>query len=253
MTVKQGRYWIYGLHAVNAALGNPARVAHRLVATAESAGTLQPSDVRPEVMSREALARLLPSEAVHQGAAVLVDPLPERDLDDTCRAAEMADRAVLLVLDQITDPHNVGAILRTAAAFGALAVITTERHAAPESGALAKAASGTLETVPLVRVTNLAQAIDTLRKSGIWCVGLSADGDTTLSGPDLPARTALVLGAEGVGLRRLTRERCDEVAKLALSGAFTSLNVSNACAVALYEATRSVASRSVASRSVAPR
>jgi 23S rRNA (guanosine2251-2'-O)-methyltransferase len=245
MTSKHGhgRYWIYGLHAVNAALGNPARVCHRLVASADAAGELKPSGVTPDVMSREAITKLLPADAVHQGAAALVDALPERDLGDICRAAEMAERAVLVLLDQITDPHNVGAILRTSAAFGVMAVITTERHAAPESGALAKAASGMLETVPLVRVTNLAQALDTLRKTGVWCVGLSADGDTTLSGPELPARVALVFGAEGVGLRRLTRERCDEVAKLALPGAFTSLNVSNACAAALYEVSRSETSR----------
>jgi 23S rRNA (guanosine2251-2'-O)-methyltransferase len=205
---------------------------------------LKPSGVRPEILRREAITKLLPADTVHQGVAVLVDPLPERDLGDICRAAEMAERAVLVLLDQITDPHNVGAILRTSAAFGVMAVITTERHSAPESGALAKAASGMLETVPLVRITNLAQALDTLRKTGVWCVGLSGDGPTTLCGPDLPARIALVFGAEGVGLRRLTRERCDEVAKLALPGAFTSLNVSNACATALYEATRSVGQRS---------
>jgi 23S rRNA (guanosine2251-2'-O)-methyltransferase len=238
MKAKHGRYWIYGLHAVNAALANPDRTRHRLVATQEGAHALRPSDLVPETLTRDQIAKLLPPDAVHQGAALLVDPLPEQDLGDVCRAAELAERALLVVLDQVTDPHNVGAILRTAAAFGVLAVIATERHAAPETGALAKAASGALETVPLVRIGNLAHALDTLRKSGIWCVALSDDGAAVLRGPELPPRAALVLGAEGAGLRRLTRERCDEVARLALPGAFTSLNVSNACAVALYEARR---------------
>jgi len=223
---------------VSAALKNPDRVCHRLLATTDTAGELGDAGVKPEIMNRDAITKLLPADAVHQGVAVLVDPLPERDLGDVCRAAELAEEALLVVLDQVTDPHNVGAILRTAAAFGVTAVVTTERHAAPETGVLAKAASGALETVPLVRIGNLAQALDVLRKAGIWCVGLAGDGATELRGPDLPARVALVFGAEGVGLRRLTRERCDEVARLALPGAFTSLNVSNACATALYEATR---------------
>ncbi len=172
---------------------------------------------------------------MHQGAAVLADPLPPPSL-----AHALERPGPLIVLDQVTDPRNVGAILRSAAAFGAAGVITQDRNAPEETGALAKAASGALETVPLLRAVNIARTLIVLKASNLWVVGLDVGGAASLSGPALSGRrVALVLGAEGTGLRRLTRETCDEVVGLATRGAMESLNVSAAAAVALYELTRS--------------
>jgi 23S rRNA (guanosine2251-2'-O)-methyltransferase len=243
-----GGYWIYGRHAVEAALANPARRLRRL-AVAEGDGP--PEELAPllerrareagiaiERLERAALARLLPADAVHQGLAARVEPLAEVDLGDLLDALAGPEPAVLLLLDRVTDPHNVGAILRSAAAFGAAAVILTERHAAPESGSLAKAASGALEHVPLVRVGNLARALEDIKEGGFWTVGLAAEAERTLAEVAPSGRVALVLGAEGEGLRRLTRERCDLLARLPTGGPIAHLNVSNAAAVALYEVAR---------------
>jgi len=164
--------------------------------------------------------------------------LEEMALADVLQSSAEHDRAVFLVLDQVTDPQNVGAILRSAAAFGALGVILTERHAAPESGALAKAASGALEIVPLVRVVNLSRAMEELKRGGFWIGGLASDGPKTLAAAALTGKIAIVLGAEGTGLRRLTREHCDFLVRLPTSGPIDQLNVSNAAAVALYELNR---------------
>ena len=241
-------YWLFGVHPVEAALRNPRRRPHRLLHTAEAAAhhaaLLQLAKTRPEgaprlePTDREAIARLLPPGAVHQGLALLAEPLPPVDVYEVCDGLAEADRAALLVLDQVTDPHNVGAILRSAAAFGARAVICTERHAAAETGVLAKAASGALELVPLVAVTNLARAMETLKEAGLWCVGLAAEAGRTIAEADLADKTAIVLGAEGSGLRRLTREHCDLLVRLPTAGPIAHLNVSNAAAVALYELMR---------------
>jgi 23S rRNA (guanosine2251-2'-O)-methyltransferase len=191
-----------------------------------------------EIMARDALDRLLPRGAVHQGVCALVEGLDDTDIDDICRAVEGQSAARLVVLDQVTDPHNVGAVLRSAAAFGAAAVIIQERNAPGTTGVLAKAASGALERVPLVRVVNLVRALDQLKKAGIWCVGLDADATTSISDADLSGKIAIVLGAEGEGLRRLTREHCDLMVRIPLAKGMESLNVSNAAAVALYELAR---------------
>ena len=181
------------------------------------------------------LGRLVPSDAPHQGVVVEVEPLEDLWLGDVL--GDAPERATLLVLDQVTDPHNVGAILRSAAAFGAIGIVTQDRHSPPESGALAKAASGALERVPWVRVVNLARALEEIAEAGFWRIGLAGDADMDL-GPALgPQRVALVLGAEGPGLRQNTREHCDALARLPISDAVESLNVSNAAAVALYAAT----------------
>jgi 23S rRNA (guanosine2251-2'-O)-methyltransferase len=234
--------WLYGLHAVKAALANPERRVLRLLATANGAHNLALSSDREmpgqvEIAERRQIERHLPPGAVHQGVALKVAPLAETALDDV-----ITQGALLVVLDQVTDPQNVGAVLRSAAAFGAGAVITTRRHAPPESGALAKAASGALELVPLVRVTNLARALEQMTDAGITCIGLDGAANRLLSAslPDLPdgGPLALVLGAEGAGLRRLTRERCTGLARLPIDERIESLNVSNAAAVALYECAR---------------
>jgi len=241
-------YWLFGVHPVEAALGNPRRRLHRLLHTVEAAahhaGLLQAAKTRPqgaprlEPADREALARLLPPGAVHQGLALQAEPLPAVDIYEVCDGLAEVEQAALLVLDQVTDPHNVGAILRSAAAFGARAVICTERHAAAETGTLAKAASGALELVPLVAVTNLARAMETLKEAGAWCVGLAAEAEQAIGDAGLAAKTAIVLGAEGSGLRRLTREHCDLLVRLPTAGPLAHLNVSNAAAVALYERAR---------------
>ncbi|HEX7969008.1 MAG TPA: 23S rRNA (guanosine(2251)-2'-O)-methyltransferase RlmB, partial [Stellaceae bacterium] len=193
----------------------------------------------PEVLDRRGFDALLPQGAVHQGMALAAEPLPARDIDDVLDAlSDLPEPHVIVLLDQVTDPHNVGAILRSAAAFAARAVVMPEHGAPPVTGALAKAASGALEAVPLLRVTNLARALDRLKEAGVWCLGLEEGAEKTLTETDPGSRVALVLGAEGSGLRRLTRERCDLLARLPTLGAPASLNVSNAAAIALYELTR---------------
>jgi len=189
-----------------------------------------PIRVEPEMVRPDALAARLGPEAVHQGVLAEVDPLPSPDVEDLAGG-------VVLVLDQITDPHNVGAIFRSAAAFAVSAIITTARHSPEATGVLAKAASGALEYVPLVTVQNLARGLAALKERGFLLVGLDSSGETDLAATPLRAPVALVLGAEGKGLRQLTRETCDAVARLDLPGAIKSLNVSNAAALALYVAT----------------
>ena len=227
------RFW--GKHAVAAALDNPARRVMRAWATREAAGFMQFPEQVPVTLADVAdLGRLVPGDAPHQGVVVEVEPLEESWLADLL--AEAGERSTLLVLDQVTDPHNVGAILRSAAAFGALGIVTQDRHSPPESGALAKAASGALERVPWVRVVNLARALEEIAEAGFWRIGLAGDADTDLKAALGPPRVALVLGAEGPGMRANTREHCDAVARLPISAAVESLNVSNAAAIALYAA-----------------
>jgi 23S rRNA (guanosine2251-2'-O)-methyltransferase len=189
-----------------------------------------------ERLDREGIARIVGEDAVHQGVAAEVLPLAQPDLDTALSKA--GPQATFVVLDQVTDPHNVGAILRSAAAFGAAGIITTRHHSPTETGSLAKAASGGLEQVSLIRVANLGQALDALKKSSFWCLGLAADGTEPLSKADLSGRIAFVLGAEGGGLRRLTREHCDLLVKLPTEAGLVQLNVSNAAAIALYERAR---------------
>jgi 23S rRNA (guanosine2251-2'-O)-methyltransferase len=245
-----GGNWVYGRHAVAAALANPARRWRRLAVlagqegeaaalAASAAAERRGPGEAVEVLDRAAFDRLLRGDAVHQGWALEVEPLESADLEDVLRAVEVTEgRAVVIVLDQVSDPHNVGAILRSAAAFGASAVIVGEHGAPPATGALAKAASGALDSVPLVRAVNLARTLDRLKEAGFWCCGLDEAAPEPLAGLDLGNRVVLVLGSEGGGLRRLLRERCDYLARLPTRPALPSLNVSNAAAVALYELVR---------------
>ncbi len=232
-----GPVWFFGVHAVTEALRNPQRQANRLIATRNAARDL-PTDmpIEAEILDPKQISRILPEGAVHQGLGLLVEPLPEPDLEDACGPAA-AGRPVM-VLDQVTDPHNVGAILRTAAAFGARAVVTTRRHSPEVTGTLAKVASGAVEHVPYVRIGNLSEGLTQLQGLGYQVVGLAEEGETTLSALAPFGPVAIVLGAEGPGLRQKTRNTCDVLAKLPTQPPIGSLNVSNAAAVALYEIIR---------------
>jgi 23S rRNA (guanosine2251-2'-O)-methyltransferase len=237
--------WLWGGHAVLAALANPARHCRRVLIAGETVETWETevaelldarTDIRkPEIIARHAFAQHLPASAVHQGIAVQADPLDQPDLD-TLLTDLPADRpAALILLDQVSDPHNVGAVLRSASAFGAAAVVTTKRNAPGETGALAKAASGALEHVPYPHVTNLARAMETAQAHGFRLLGLAQEAEATLADEAGQLRLGLVLGAEGHGLRQKTRATCDALVRLPTSGPVAELNVSNAAAVGLYE------------------
>ena len=233
---EEGEELLYGIHTVREALDNSARRILRAFATRNALAKLQEdfrtAGIAPEIVEPKELSRRLGADAVHQGVLLLAEPLPEPTLTEVA-----ADSDLLLLLDQITDPHNIGAILRSAAAFCVGGVITTRRHApAAFSGVLAKAASGALEHVPFVRVTNLARAMTELReKYGFALWGLDSDGEGRLDcAMRVPGRIALVLGAEGKGLRLKVRERCDAIVRLDMPGPIRSLNVSNAAAIALF-------------------
>ncbi|MCH7711652.1 MAG: 23S rRNA (guanosine(2251)-2'-O)-methyltransferase RlmB [Proteobacteria bacterium] len=244
--------WLYGVHAALAALANPRRQIERLVLTDDAGRALRPRIEKitaaragdgarplptPEIKSRQEIEGIIGKGAVHQGIALAARPLPDVLLDDILDATEGTE-AVVVVLDQVTDPQNVGAILRSAAAFGARAVIVPGRGAPRPTGALAKAASGALEFVPLIEVTNLSTALDALKARGFWCAGLDSTASQSLGEADLSGRLALVLGSEGKGLRRLVGERCDLLVRLPITDRVESLNVSAAAAIALYELAR---------------
>ena len=240
--------WLYGTHAVLAAMANPERRIQRLVATSESVKTLgskilpeaYPEIARPrlEVLTRAEIERLLPEGAVAQGVAAMAAHLPGRNLHQLLTKTQDATSAVLVVLDQPNDPQNVGAVIRSAAAFGAQALVFPKDHAPEPTGSLAKAASGALERVPLVSVTNLVRALNAIKEAGYWVVGLDAEGSMPLYSVDMGGKVALVLGSEGAGLRRLTRESCDHLARIPIVEAAESLNLSAAAAIALHEWSR---------------
>lgn len=223
---------MYGWHTVTAALRNPARRLRKLLVTDNAARRLAEEEIRPaiapETVRPSAIADRLPPDAVHQGLYLETEPLPSPAIE------RLPAKGIVLVLDQITDPHNVGAIFRSSAAFAATAIVTTQRHSPDATGALAKAASGALEHVPFVSIQNLARGLEALKQSGFLVVGLDSSGDADLAALPLRTPLALVLGAEGKGLRQLTRTTCDHVARIDLPGAIESLNVSNAAALALY-------------------
>ena len=228
------RFW--GRHAVTAALDNPDRIKRKLWITHDAKDLIElPPGLEVQYGDAADLARLSGSDAPHQGMVLEVEPLDTPWIGDIFAAGEGNHRP-LLVLDQVTDPHNVGAILRSAAAFDALAIVTQDRHTPNESGALAKAASGTLETVPWVRVVNLSRALDEIAEAGFWRIGLTGEATMTLDSALGATRPAFVLGAEGEGMRHNTALHCDQLARLPISNAVESLNVSNAAAIALYAA-----------------
>ena len=223
---------LYGWHTVTMALANPQRRIRKLTLTENAAKRLADENiatrVTPEIVRPQEIDRLLSPDAVHQGLLAEADPLPSPDIET------LTPEGMVLVLDQITDPHNVGAILRSAAAFAVKAIVTTARHSPEATGVLAKAASGALELVPMVTVQNLARALTALNERGFQTVGLDSEGSEDLSNVTLREPLALVLGAEGKGLRQLTRETCSVVARLDMPGEIKSLNVSNAAVLSLY-------------------
>ncbi|MGY3035165.1 23S rRNA (guanosine2251-2'-O)-methyltransferase [Bradyrhizobium sp. USDA 4354] len=223
---------LYGWHTVTMALANPQRRIRKLTLTENAARRLAEENiathVAPEIVRPQEIDRLLSPDAVHQGLLAEADPLPSPDIET------LKQEGMVLVLDQITDPHNVGAILRSAAAFAVKAIVTTARHSPEATGVLAKAASGALELVPVVTVQNLARALTALNERGFQTVGLDSEGTENLADVALREPLALVLGAEGKGLRQLTRETCSVVARLDMPGEIKSLNVSNAAVLSLY-------------------
>lgn len=233
-----GRPRFWGRHAVLAALANPERTVRKLWGTREALAALDLSPVLPVTYADAAdLGRLVPPDAPHQGLVAEVEPLEELWLGDLLQRKSEAKRPIL-VLDQVTDPHNVGAILRSAAAFDALGIVTQDRHAPPESGVVARAASGALELVPWVRVVNLSRALDEIAEAEFWRIGLTGNTETPLGAALGSTHVALVLGAEGEGMRHNTEAHCDVLARLPISPRIESLNVSNAAAIALYAATQ---------------
>ena len=232
----QGQVRLWGRHAVEAALRNPDRTHRKLWATREGIASLDgelPADFPLEYADGADLARLVARDAPHQGLVLDCQPLDDRHLADVL---DGDPGRPVVVLDQVTDPHNVGAIMRSAAAFNATAVVTQDRHSPPEGGVLAKAASGALETMPWVRVVNLARALEEIAEVGYWRLGLAGEADATIEEALTAGPIALVLGAEGEGMRQNIAAHCDSLARLPISNAMESLNVSNAAAIALYAA-----------------
>ncbi|ALC11896.1 23S rRNA (guanosine(2251)-2'-O)-methyltransferase RlmB [Sphingopyxis sp. 113P3] len=228
------RFW--GRHAVLAALGNPERRVKRIWGTREAIGQLDlPSALPVSYADVTDLARLVARDAPHQGLVVEVDPLDSPYLGDILQEeSDAGSRRPIVVLDQVTDPHNIGAVLRSAAAFDAAAIVTQDRHSPPESGVIARAASGALETVPWVRVVNLSRALEEIAEAQYWRIGLTGNTETTLGETLDGSKVALVLGSEGDGMRHNVMEHCDVLARLPISPRMESLNISNAAAIALY-------------------
>lgn len=231
-----GRIWLHGQHAVAAALANPERPCYRVLATETTLLGIEAAAraraITPEKVTAERIAQLLPPDTSHQGLAAAVGPLPERGPGEL--GADANARSLVLALDQVNDPRNLGAILRTAAALSVEGVILPDRRSAELGGACAKAASGALDLVPLVEVVNLGRTLADLKQRGYWIVGLDAAGSAPLETLDLPPRIVLVLGSEGEGLRRLVAEQCDHLARLEIDPRMESLNVSVAAGIALY-------------------
>lgn len=224
------------------AIANPQRTIHKIWATENTRDEVTAAladadrtDIAVDSAGRTDLDEMLPPGTVHQGMAMHCAPLPQRSVEELIADHRDSEQCTVLILDQVTDPHNVGAILRSAAAFGASAVIVPDRHAPPETGVLAKSASGALETVPYIHAGNLNQTLDKLKGAHFWLAGMDGYATQTLAEAKLHGRVGIVMGSEGEGLRRLTRESCDFLVKLPMSDRIESLNVSNAAAVALYE------------------
>ncbi|MBQ9089859.1 MAG: 23S rRNA (guanosine(2251)-2'-O)-methyltransferase RlmB [Alphaproteobacteria bacterium] len=227
---------LYGRHPVTLALTNPRRKIKELLMTKGAMDGVQiPHDIPVRIVNREQLEALVGKEAVHQGVVAKCCPLETYTIEDLINETRLDKKTLVVVLDQVTDPHNIGAILRSATAFFAKAVIVPEAGTPEETGVLAKSASGALELTPYIRVSNLARALDLLKKNGFWCIGLDGYASHSIYETALPDKCVIIMGSEGDGLRRLTAEKCDDTVKLPMDTRVESLNVSNACAVTLYE------------------
>lgn len=237
-TGSDDRLMLFGIHAVSAALANPFRRIRRILATENAENRLAEAiaerGLAVERVRPKDLDRLLGADTVHQGVAIEAEPLDEPEIAELIARASAPDGGPLVILDQVTDPHNVGAVLRSAAVFGSAGLLTTRRHSPPLNGTLAKSASGALELVPVALVQNLARTLDELKGAGVTVIGLDGDGDTLLEDAPLSGAVAFVLGAEGKGIRQLTRETCSAICRIGTSQTLASLNVSNAAAIALH-------------------
>lgn len=231
------RYWMYGIHACKAAMANPKRIIHQIYLGDK--GLMDELDIpqhhlkKVTIGHKKQLATMLGQDIVHQNVAISLETLPNYNLDGLEDHTD--DQQIVVVLDQVTDPHNVGAILRSCSVFGVKALVTLERNTVPENGTLAKTASGALDVVPIIRIVNLAQALGILKKMGFWCIGLAEGGDKPFHQMDLKGKITLVLGSEGEGLRELTKKNCDFLSHLPTNGPLSTLNVSTAAAITIYQ------------------
>lgn len=239
---KNGGLFLYGRHPVTAAIANPERQISAIFATPENATEIRSicveagrSEALVKITERREIERLLPAEAVHQGLAAQVKELPSYDITDICAMAEDKERCHVLILDQVTDPQNIGAIIRSCVAFETLALIVQDKNAPSESGAMAKASAGMIEQLPIARVTNLSRAVETLKDVGFWVIGMDGYAQTTVDKINKSGKTAIIMGSEGKGMRRLVEEACDMTVRLPISAKVESLNVATAAAITLYE------------------
>lgn len=227
---------LYGRHAVLEALQNPRRKCFKLLCTKENADEIRRiGKIAPQIVERKEIDKLLPPEAVHQGFALFCSELPAIALEDIIEQAEVLENCNILILDQVTDPQNIGAIIRSAVAFNCLALVVQDKNAPSETGSMAKASAGMIEHLPIVRVTNLARAIGQLKDAGFWTIGMDGYAQTTVSELKKGDKNAIIMGSEGKGMRRLVEENCDITVKLPMNPLVESLNVSTAAAIILYE------------------
>ena len=227
---------LYGRHAVLSALANPKRQVNKILCTKENVDELRKSsNIVPQIVERKEIDKLLSADAVHQGIVAYCNKLDGWTLDELCDASVDKENCHILILDQVTDPQNVGAIIRSAVAFDTLALIMQDKNSPEENGAMAKASAGMIEHLPIVRVTNLSRAIEKLKDVGFWVVGMDGYAQITIDKMDKNGKIAVVMGSEGKGMRRLVEENCDTTVKLPISPLTESLNVATACAIALYE------------------
>lgn len=226
---------IYGRHAVLSALKNPKRHIQKLLITADNKAEVEPLHVNFSVIDKKDFLKILPEDAVHQGFALYCNRLETYDIEDLIALADKKERCHILILDQVTDPQNIGAIIRSCAAFETLGLVVQDKNSPLESGAMDKASAGTIEFVPVARVTNLSRAIEKLKDAGFWVMGMDGYAETTIDKINKSGKIAIVMGSEGKGMRRLVQENCDSSVKLPISSNVESLNVSTAAAIALYE------------------
>lgn len=236
-SAQSNEHIIYGRHAVLSALSNPKRVIKKLIIAKENKSEFEAKNfnTNPLYVDKKEIDKLLPQDAVHQGYALYTNRLENYDIHDLIALSNNSERCHILILDQVTDPQNIGAIIRSCVAFNALGLIMQDKNSPLESGAMVKASAGTIEFLPISRVTNLSRAIEILKDNGFWVIGMDGYATTTIDKINKSGKTAIVMGSEGKGMRRLVQENCDSSVKLPISPNVESLNVSTAAAIALYE------------------